>query len=206
MAEDRKKKIQPVDMVGIGNLLEHLVVKDIITCEERDRIIQRITEDSNLAEHTLSILTGYGRSKDEVLERVAHKHSTALQYHNLDESYVSLTEIVRAHSDDAPGYVIQSWLRNGNTLAFLNLWEKENNPDYYEDGYQKLLEKKKATSFTLTPKLWISQTNAIGITSRQGKSGGTFAHPIIACEFASWLTPELKMLLLKLSVNRNRLR
>ena len=206
MAEDRKKKIQPVDMGGIGNLLEHLVVKDIITCEERDRIIQRIAKDNNLPKHTLPVLTGYGRSKDEVLERAAHKDSTALQYHNLDESYVSLTEIVRAHSDDAPGYVIQSWLRNGNTLAFLNLWEKENNPDYYEDGYQKLLEKKKATSFTLTPKLWISQTNAIGITSKQGQSGGTLAHPIIACEFAAWLTPKFKMLLLELSLNRGRLR
>lgn len=206
MAEDRKKKIQPVDMAGIGNLLEHLVAKDIITCEERDRIIQRIAEDSNFAEHTLSILTGYGHSKDEVLERAAHKDSTARRYHNFDESYMSLTEIVRAHCDDTPGYVIQSWLRSGNTLAFLNLWEKENNPDYYEDGYQKLLEKKKAASFTLTPKLWISQTNAIGITSKQGKSGGTFAHPIIACEFASWLTPEVKMLLLKLSLNRSRLR
>lgn len=206
MAEDKKKKIQPIDMVGIGNLLEHLVVKDIITCEEQDRIIHRIAKDNNLPEHTLPVLTGYGRSKDEVLERVVHKHSPALQYHILDESYVSLTEIVRAHSDDAPGYVIQSWLRNGNTLAFLNLWEKENNPDYYEDGYQKLLEQKKAASFTLTPKLWISQTNAIGITSKQGKSGGTFAHPIIACEFASWLAPELNMLLLKLSLNRSQLR
>lgn len=206
MAEDKKKKIQPVDMVGIGNLLEHLVAKDIITCEERDRIIQQIAKDNNLPEHTLPVLASYGRSKDEVLERAAHKDSTARRYYNLDESYMSLTEIVRAHCDDAPGYVIQSWLRNGNTLAFLNLWEKENNPDYYEDGYQKLLEKKKAASFTLTPKLWISQTNAIGITSKQGKSGGTFAHPIIACEFASWLTPELKMLLLKLSLNRSRLR
>lgn len=119
-----------------------------------------------------------------------------------DESYVSLTEIARAHSEDAPGYVIQNWPRSGNTMAFLNLWEKEHNPDYNEAGYMELLEKKKAASFTLTPKLWINQTKAIGIISKQGKSGGTFAHPMIACEFASWIAPEFKMLLLKLSLDR----
>ena len=102
--------------------------------------------------------------------------------------------------------MIQSWLRSGNTLAFLNLWEKENNPDYCEGGYKELLEKKKAASFTLTPKLWISQTNAIGIVSKQGKTGGTLAHPIIACEFASWLVPEFKMKLLKLSLTRGQLK
>lgn len=112
---------------------------------------------------------------------------------------------MRVHSDDAPGYVIQNWMPSGNTLAFLNLWEKENNPDYCEDGYKELLEKKKAASFTLTPKLWISLTKAIGIISKQGKSGGTFAHPMIACEFASWVAPEFKMSLLKLSLSRQQL-
>ncbi|RHO65146.1 KilA-N domain-containing protein [Butyricicoccus sp. AM05-1] len=123
-----------------------------------------------------------------------------------DESYISLTEIARAHSEDAPGYVIQSWLRSGNTLAFLNLWEQENNPDYSEAGYEELLEKKKAASFTLTPKLWIDRTKAIGIVSKQGKARGTFAHPMIACEFASWIAPEFKMLLIKLSLGRTHLK
>lgn len=202
MADDKKKKLQLVDLAGIGNLLEHLVAEDAISCDERDRIIQKIARDNDLAEHTLPILAGYGRSKSEVLERTAHRESTTLQCHRPDKSYISLTDIARAHSDDAPGYVIQSWLRSGNTLAFLNLWEKENNPDYHEGAYRELLEKKKAASFTLTPKLWVSQTNAIGIVSKQGKSGGTLAHPLIACEFASWLTPEFKMLLLRLTLGR----
>lgn len=103
-------------------------------------------------------------------------------------------------------YVIQSWLRSKNTLAFLNLWEQENNPDYREAGYVELLEKKKTASFTLTPKLWIEKTKAIGIISKQGKGGGTFAHPMIGCEFASWISPEFKMLLLKLSLDRERLK
>lgn len=205
MAEDKKTQFHLVDLAGIGNLLEDLIVKDIITCEERDRIIQRIVADNDFPDYKLSILAGYQHSKDQVLERAAHRSSTAAQYRKPDESYISLTELVRAHSDDAPGYVIQSWMRSGNTLAFLNLWEKENNPDYYEEGYMELLDKKKAASFTLTPKLWIEQTKATGIISKQGKSGGTFAHPMIACEFASWLVPEFKLLLLKLSLGRKQL-
>lgn len=203
MAENRRKKLQPVDLIGIANLLEHLVSTDTITYEERDKIKQRIAKDNNLTEHMLPALADRRRSKSEVLDQALYKGATESQYHRPNESYISLTEIVRAHSEDSPGYVIQSWLRSGNALAFLNLWEKENNPDYYEGGYQKLLEKKKAASFTLTPNLWICQTNAIGIMSRQGKSGGTFAHPMIACEFAAWLTPEFKILLLKLSLDRN---
>ena len=205
VAEDKKTQLHPVDLVGIGNLLEDLIVKVIITCEERDRIIQRIVADNDFPDYKLSILTGYQHSKEQVLERVARKNSTVAQYRKPDESYVSLTELVRAHSDNAPGYVIQSWMRSGNTLAFLNLWEKENNPDYCEEGYKELLDKKRAASFTLTPKLWIDQTKATGIISKQGKFGGTFAHPIIACEFASWLTPEFKMLLLKLSLTKGKL-
>ena len=91
-------------------------------------------------------------------------------------------------------------------MAFLNLREKEHNSDYSEAGYIELLEKKKVASFTLTPKLWINRTKAIGIVSKQGKSGGTFAHPMIACEFASWVAPEFKMLLLKLSLDRGKVK
>lgn len=198
------KKLHPVDLVGIGNLLEYAVAEKSITCEQRDRIIKRIADENGFEDYTLPVLAGYKHSKDEVMERTAKREATISQCKNQDESYISLTEVARAHTDDAPGYVIQSWLRSGNTLAFFNLWEKENNPGYCESGYIELLEKKKAASFTLTPKLWIDRTKAIGISSKQGKSGGTFAHPVIACEFASWLVPEFKMLLLKLSLTRNQ--
>ena len=196
-----------VDLIGIGNLLESLVAEDIITCEERDQIIAKIARENGIAEcdYKASYIAGYGMSKREVLERVGRRRLPIPQDKIQDESYISLTEIARAHSEDASGYVIQRWLRSEKTLAFLNLWEKENNPDYRGSGYIELLEKKKTASFTLTPKLWIEQTKAIGIVSKQGKSGGTFAHPIIACEFASWIAPEFKMLLLKLSLNRTKL-
>lgn len=200
------KKISMIDLAGIGNLLEYLVAVDNITCEERDRIILRIAKENDIAKYTLSALAGYGKSKSEVLESVARRKNLVSQDKKHDESYISLTEIARAHSEDAPGYVIQSWLRSGNTLSFLNLWEQENNPDYSEDGYTELWEKKKAASFTLTPKLWIDRTKAIGIVSKQGKAGGTFAHPMIACDFASWIAPEFKMLLIKLSLERTRLK
>ena len=195
-----------IDLAGIGNLLEYLVAADNITCEERDRIILRIAKENDIAEYTLSALAGYGKSKSEVLESVARRKNSVSQDKKQDESYISLTEIARAHSEDAPGYVIQSWLRNGNTLAFLNLWEQENNPNYSEVGYAELSKRKKNASFTLTPKLWIDQTKAIGIVSKQGKNGETFAHPMIACEFASWIAPEFKMQLLRLSLDKTKLR
>lgn len=204
MAEERK--LQLVDLVGMGNLLEALVVEGVVSCEERDRIILRIAEKHGFTGYSLSTLAGYGRSEREVMERAAHRRAFASQSKEQDESYISLTKIAQAHNGDLPGYVIQNWLRSSNTLAFLNLWEKENNPDYSEADYMDLLEKKKTASFTLTPKLWIDRTKAIGMFSKQGKAGGTFAHPMIACEFASWVAPEFKMLLLKLSLDRKKLR
>ncbi len=200
------KKLNLVDMYGIGLMLEHLVAEGNITCEERDRVILRIARENDIAEYMLSNLAGYGRSKQEVLERAKRRKGLESQGKKQEEGYISLTEVARAHSEDAPGYVIQSWLRSGNTLAFLNLWEQENNPNYSETGYAELLKRKKTASFTLTPKLWIDQTKAIGIVSKQGKNGGTFAHPMIACEFASWIAPEFKMRLLKLSLDRTKLR
>ena len=72
----------------------------------------------------------YGMSKREVLERMGRRKSPIPQDKTQDESYISLTEIARAHSEDASGYAIQRWLRSENTLAFLKLWEKENKPEY----------------------------------------------------------------------------
>jgi hypothetical protein len=118
-----ERKLRLVDLVGMGNLLEALVAEDVITYEERDRIILRIAEKHGFIGYSLSSLAGYGRSKGEVLERAAHRKTFASQ--SKDESYVFLTKIAPAHSEDSPGYVIQSWFRSGNTLAFLNLWEKK---------------------------------------------------------------------------------
>ena len=206
MAEKEKRDLQPIDLFGIKNLLSHLVSKSIITHEERNRIIQRVIQENDMTGFDLPVFAAYEQSSGAVSVKTAHGKSFDVFPQKDDGEYISLTELAQAHSEATPGYVIQSWLRDRTTLAFLNLWEAKNNPNYCESAYLELLEKKKASSFTLTPKLWIGQTKAIGIMSKQGKSGGTLAHPTIACEFASWLTPEFKMLLLELSLGKESLK
>ena len=106
-----------VDLIGIGNLLESLVTDDVITCEEWDQIMAKIAKENGIAEHEYKSphIAGYGMSKREVLERVERRKSAAPQDKIPDDSYISLTEIARAHSEEAPGYVIQRWLRSENT-------------------------------------------------------------------------------------------
>ena len=93
--------------------------------------------------------------------------------------------------------MIRNWLRNRNTIEFLGIWEHLNNPDFNPvefDGFRKLAG---LNSFTLTPKQWIEKTNAIGLVSKAGRYGGSFAHKDIAFEFASWISVEFKLYLIK---------
>ncbi len=126
------------------------------------------------------------------LEHLKHK----------DKSTYSLTEIAKKKDESNPSYIIQSWLRNGNTLELLCLWEKEHNPDFNPEEAKKLIDKTKEPSFTLSAKLWTSNTNAKGLTSKQGKGGGTFAHHEIAIDFITWLFPEKRYELLKMITSR----
>ena len=122
------------------------------------------------------------------LEHLKHK----------DKTTISLTEIAKKKDETNPSYVIQSWLRNINTLEVLCLWEKEHNTDFNLGEAQKLIDKTKEPSFTLTAKIWIANTNAKGLTSKQGKGGGTFAHHEIAIDFITWLFPEKRYELAKM--------
>lgn len=122
------------------------------------------------------------------LEHLKHKDNTT----------ISLTEIAKKKDETNPSYVIQSWLRNINTLEVLCLWEKEHNTDFNLGEAQKLIDKTKEPSFTLTAKIWIANTNAKGLTSKQGKGGGTFAHHEIAIDFITWLFPEKRYELAKM--------
>ena len=126
------------------------------------------------------------------LEHLKHK----------DKSTYSLTEIAKKKDESNPSYIIQSWLRNGNTLELLCLWEKEHKPDFNPEEAKKLIDKTKEPSFTLSAKLWTSNTNAKGLTSKQGKGGGTFAHHEIAIDFITWLFPEKRYELLKMITSR----
>ncbi len=112
-------------------------------------------------------------------------------------SLISLTESARALSEESPGHVIQSWMRDRSTLEFMALWEAENNADFNRLGYESLMEQQSG-SFTMTPKQWIDQTGAMGLVSKQGRNGGTYAHPMIACEFMLWLSPAYKLTFLEM--------
>lgn len=114
-----------------------------------------------------------------------------------DIEYISLTDIAKKFSNTAPSYVIQSWMRSNNTMGFLNLWEQRHNDNYNIAGYDSLVAKLKTGTFTMTPKQWIEQTGAAGIISKVGKNGGTYAHPLLVCEFMMWLSPEYKLNLLE---------
>ena len=118
----------------------------------------------------------------------------------LDDStfYVSLTDIAKMKDNKNPSYVIQAWLRDRNTLAFLYLWEREHNRNFYEMGFYKVKRNLSDPSFTLTAKIWKEQTGATGIISKQGNGGGTFAHIDIAIDFYAWVFPEKRYELVKL--------
>ena len=119
-----------------------------------------------------------------------------------NSEYVSLTEYARRKNPTNPSYVIQSWLRDKNTIEFLRLWEKENNPEFNNEEAEALVRRISERSFTLTTKVWIDQTKAAGIISKRGNHGGTLAHRDIAIDFIVWLFPEKRYELVKMIGSR----
>ena len=99
---------------------------------------------------------------------------------------ICLTDIAKFKNPDHPDDVIRNWLRSRNTVEFLGVWERLNNPDFNPVEFDGIRMQTGLNSFVLTPKQWIEKTRAIGITSSAGRYGGTFAHKNIAFEFASW--------------------
>lgn len=114
-----------------------------------------------------------------------------------ENDYISLTDIAKYHNPELPGYVIQNWMRNRSTIEFLGLWEKLNNPSFNCLEFEAIKQAAGANSFAMTPKKWIQDTQAIGITSKQGRYAATLAHKDIAFEFASWISPEFKLYIIK---------
>ena len=113
------------------------------------------------------------------------------------EDYISLTDIARYKDAKRTDYLIQNWLRNRNTIEFLGIWERLNNPGFNPIEFDGIIKKAGLNSFILTAKRWIEATNAIGLISRAGRYGGTYAHKDIAFEFASWISVEFKLYLIK---------
>ena len=142
---------------------------------------------------------------DNLLKTNEHYAKLQLDLEHLrfkDGQKYSLTEIAKRKDSFNPSYVIQSWLRDKNTLELLCLWEKEHNPDFNLEEARKLIDKTKESSFTLTSKIWITNTNAKGLVSKQGKGGGTYAHHEIAIDFIVWMFPEKRYELMKMIINR----
>ena len=112
--------------------------------------------------------------------------------------YISITDLARYKDKDRTDYIIQNWMRTTNSLLFLGTWEYLNNENFNSIEFDGFKNESGTNAFVMTPKKWIKATNAIGIISKQGRyNGGTFAHPDIAFEFASWLSPEFKLYLIK---------
>ena len=113
------------------------------------------------------------------------------------DDYISLTDIARHKDSERTDYIIQNWLRNRNTIEFLGIWEQLNNPDFNPIEFDGIRRQAGLNSFVLTTKRWTVATSAIGLSARAGRYGGTYAHKDIAFEFASWVSVEFKLYLIK---------
>ena len=110
-----------------------------------------------------------------------------------NEDYISLTDMLKAKDGE---FFFYNWLRNRNTIEFLGIWEKLNNPDFNSAEFDRIKTVAGLNNFRLSAKEWMERTNAIGIVSRAGRYGGTYAHKDIAFEFAMWISPEFKVYLI----------
>ena len=118
-------------------------------------------------------------------------------FNQQEEDYICITDIARYKNSDRTDDLIRNWLRNRNTLEFLGIWEHLNNPNFKPVEFDGFRKQAGLNSFTLTPKQRIESTNAIGLISKAGRYGGTYAHKDIAFEFASWISVEFKLYLIK---------
>ena len=123
----------------------------------------------------------------------------AIQIYTEDfkNDYISLTDIARYKNVHEPKDVVKNWLRVRDTIEFLGLWETIHNPNFKGVEFDSFRKEAGTNAFTLSPQRWIKNTNAIGIVSKSGRGGGTFAHPDIAMEFASWISAEFKLYLIQ---------
>nr|WP_099321452.1 KilA-N domain-containing protein [Anaerococcus sp. Marseille-P3625] len=123
----------------------------------------------------------------------AKGHEISVIAYEDQQDYISLTDIAKQKNPNAPADIIKNWLRSRSTIEYLGLWESLNNSDFKLVEFDQFKNESGSNSFVLSPKKWIESTGAIGITSRAGRNGGTYAHRDIAFEFASWISPEFKM-------------
>ena len=133
-------------------------------------------------------------SKTQKIEVLSH---AVRLYKHQEEDFISLTDIARHRDPERGDYIIQNWMRNRNTIEFMGIWEQLNNLEFNSIEFDGIRKQAGLNRFSLTPKRWIAETGAIGIVARAGRYGGTYAHKDIAFEFASWISVEFKLYLIK---------
>ena len=139
------------------------------------------------------------RSKmGKAIKETIHANGVDIGIYTMDfeNEFISLTDIARYKSDD-PTAVIQNWMRNRDVIDFLGLWEQLHNSDFKPLEFEGFKKQAGANAFTMSPKKWIEATNAIGIVSKAGRYGGTYAHSDIAMSFATWISPEFQLYIMK---------
>ena len=135
---------------------------------------------------------------DKIKKDVIHAKGFDIGIYTTDyeNEFISITDIAR-YKSDAPNDVIKNWMRNRETLEFLGLWESLHNPDFKPVEFDGFRSEAGLHAFTMSPTKWIESVNAIGIVSKAGRYGGTYAHSDIAMEFASWISAEFKLYIMK---------
>ena len=128
---------------------------------------------------------GAGKNEMAKNRKINVQGNEIVIYKHESNDYISLTDIARYKDPEHTDDIIKNWLRNRNTVELLGFWEMINNPDFKPVEFDGFRKQAGLNSFVLTPKRWIENTNAIGIVSKSGRNGGTFAHQDIALEFAS---------------------
>lgn len=125
------------------------------------------------------------------------KGQTITLFSEKQTDYISLTDMARYRDSERTNYIIQNWMRTRSAIEFCGLWEQLNNPAFKSIEFDAFKNESGLNSFTLTPQKWIESTNAIGIISKSGRYGGTFAYRDIAFEFATWISAEFKFYFIK---------
>ena len=133
-----------------------------------------------------------------IIKNIINANGVEIRVSSTNEAdYISLTDIAKKRNSEFPADVIKNWMRSRSTIEFLGLWEQLNNPNFKLVEFDQFRQESGANSFVLSPQKWIETTNAIGIISKSGRYGGTYAHSDIAFEFASWISPEFKLYIIK---------
>mgnify|MGYP003292634497 FL=1 len=175
-----------MDKSAIQNQLRYIIAREqymkpllkneIISEEVYNEVLENLYDELEVWKYNRIQNPGieFRRKKTEIKSTLAEQNP----------GYISLTELARSKSQKSTGYTIQMWLRDSGTVDFLTLWENKHNEKFLPIPVKLN---------TLTPKIWIKETNSIGIVSRQGKNGGTYAHKEIAMHFMCWLSADVKL-------------